>query len=438
MLAAVGAASLDELFDSIPEPFRLNRLLDLPPAAGELELAQRMEQLASKNLGSHNAVCFAGGGAYDHFIPAVVDFVASRSEFYTSYTPYQPEVSQGSLQATFEYQSMICELTGMEAANASLYDGASAAAEAALLCLAAHPDRRQIVAPASLDPAYRAVLHTYFSGVDVELVETPAPNGVADAAAIAKAAPSAAAVLIQQPNFFGCTEDARALAEAVHAAGASVVAVVDPISLGLLPRPGDWGADVVVAEGQSLGVPLSFGGPYLGVMACRDSFVRRLPGRLVGQTSDAGGGRCFVLTLQTREQHIRRDRATSNVCTNQGLLALRAAVYMAAMGPHGLRDAANLCLQKAAYTKSQIAAQDGLEVVYDRPTFKEFAVRSPGVEAGRLIDAAAERGMLVGPALGGQDPNAFLVAVTEQRTREQIDSLAATLGAIVQESLIHA
>lgn len=438
MLAAVGAKSLDELFESIPAEFRLKRPLDLPPTAGELELSQRMQELADKNLGTHNAACFAGGGAYDHFIPAVVDFVASRSEFLTSYTPYQPEVSQGNLQATFEYQSMVCELTGMEAANASLYDGASAAAEAALLCLAAQPKRRKVVAPRTLDPGYRQVLKTYLGGVDVELVEPPADEGVLDPQAIARAADGAACVLIQQPNCLGRVEEAAALAEAIHAAGASVVAVVDPISLGLLTRPGDWGADVVVAEGQPLGVPLSFGGPYLGLMACRDSFVRRLPGRLVGRTTDLAGGRCFVLTLQTREQHIRRDRATSNVCTNQGLLALRAAVYLAAMGPHGLRGVADLCLQKAAYAKGALAAQEGLEIVHAGSTFKEFVVRAAGVGPERMIDAAAERGYLIGPVAGADAEDAFLVAVTEQRTKRQIDGLAKTLAAIVQESLVHA
>jgi len=349
MLEAIGAASVDELFETVPADLHLDRDLDLPPALGELELTTHMTGLAAKNAPAGQSVSFLGAGSYDHFIPAVVDFVAARSEFYTSYTPYQAEASQGTLQALFEYQTLVTQLTGMDVSNASLYDGASAAAEAVLMALGATRRWGKVVTAASIHPEYRQTLATYLTNLDVELVTLATPQGTVAPDDLARAVDDrTACVLVQHPNFFGCLEDVRSMVEIAHKAGALFVVSVDPISLGLLARPGDYGADVVVAEGQSLGSPMSFGGPYLGIMACRDEFVRRMPGRLVGQTVDRRGKTCWVLTLQTREQHIRREKATSNICTNQGLLALRAAVYLAAMGPQGMRSVAELCLSSSA------------------------------------------------------------------------------------------
>ncbi len=322
-------------------------------------------------------VCFLGGGSYDHFVPAIVDYVASRGEFYTSYTPYQPEASQGNLQVFFEYQTMITQLTGMDVSNASLYDGGSAATEAVLMSLTATGRHGRVVTAASVHPEYRQILATYLANLGVELVTIDTPNGTIEPEALAAAVNGeTACVLMQHPNFFGCLEPVERLTEIAHAAGALAVVSVDPISLGLLKRPGQYGADIVVAEGQSLGSPMSFGGPYLGIMACRESFVRRMPGRIAGETVDRRGKRCFVLTLQTREQHIRREKATSNICTNQGLFALRAAVYLAALGPQGIRETAELCLRKSHYAAKKLTDKSSLSLAFQRPTFKEFVVRA--------------------------------------------------------------
>jgi glycine dehydrogenase subunit 1 len=314
--------------------------------------------------------CFLGAGSYDHFVPAIVDYVASRGEYYTSYTPYQPEASLGNLQVFFEYQTLITQLTGMDVSNASLYDGGSAAAEAVLMAASATGRHGRVVTAASVHPEYRQILATYLANLNVELVTVGTSDGAISPAELQAAVNGdTACVLVQQPNFFGCLETTERLAEIAHAAGALLVVSVDPISLGLLKRPGGYGADIVVAEGQSLGSPMSFGGPYLGIMACREQFVRRMPGRIAGETVDRRGKRCFVLTLQTREQHIRREKATSNICTNQGLFALRATVYLAALGPQGLRETAELCLQKAHYASRRLTAEPPLELAFRRPTF---------------------------------------------------------------------
>ena len=431
MLDAIGAASVDELFETVPADLRLDRDLDLPPALGELELTAHLAGLAAKNTPAGQSVSFLGAGSYDHFIPAVVDFVAARSEFYTSYTPYQAEASQGNLQALFEYQTLVTQLTGMDVSNASLYDGASAAAEAVLMALGATRRWGRVVTAASVHPEYRQTLATYLTNLDVELVTLPAPQGTLAPDELARAVDDrTACVLVQHPNFFGCLEDVRSLAEIAHKAGALFVVAVDPISLGLLARPGDYGADIVVAEGQSLGNPMSFGGPYLGIMACRDELVRRMPGRLVGQTVDRRGKRCWVLTLQTREQHIRREKATSNICTNQGLLALRAAVYLAAMGPAGMRSVAELCLRKARYAFEQLTRRDSLEAVFDRPTFKEFVVRVRDGRMDERLEAAGGQGVFAGVPLGRWYPeldDCLLIAVTEKRTKSEIDRLAESM-----------
>ncbi|MEX0586661.1 MAG: aminomethyl-transferring glycine dehydrogenase subunit GcvPA, partial [Pirellulales bacterium] len=304
MLAAVGAASIEQLFESIPPELRLNRPLALPPALSEMELTDHLSALAAANTPATQKVCFLGGGSYDHFVPAAVDALASRGEWYTSYTPYQPEVSQGNLQAMFEYQTLITQLTGMDVSNASLYDGGSAAVEAALMCVSITGRHKKIVVPASLHPEYRQILSTYCAPLDIAVTVVPTPEGTVSPRDLTAAVDDqTACVVVQHPNFFGCLEEVDAIAKIAHERGALVVAVVDPISLGLLKRPGEYGADIVVAEGQSLGTPMLFGGPFLGIMACREQFVRRMPGRIAGQTVDRQGRRCWVLTLQTREQH---------------------------------------------------------------------------------------------------------------------------------------
>ncbi|HEY5313679.1 MAG TPA: aminomethyl-transferring glycine dehydrogenase subunit GcvPA [Pirellulales bacterium] len=431
MLAAIGLGSLDELFAMVPAELRLERPLDLPPALTELELTAHMAGLAAKNVSAAQRVSFLGGGSYDHFIPAVVDALASRGEFYTSYTPYQPEVSQGNLQVFFEYQSLVTRLTGMEVSNASLYDGGSAAAEAVMMSLAA-TGRNRVVVPSSVHPEFRQILATYLRDLDVQLVTVPAAGGSVSLEALSAAiTPDTACVLVQHPNFFGCLEDVEALGQAAHAAGAMFVVSVDPISLGLLKRPGDYGADIVVAEGQSLGSPTAYGGPYLGIIACREAFVRRLPGRIAGQTVDRHGQRCWVLTLQTREQHIRREKATSNICTNQGLYALRAAIYLSLMGPQGMREVATLCLQKSHYALRTLTAAGRLSPAFERPMFKEFVVRDSQRDVQSLVDEAAEAGFFAGVPLGQWYPelsDCLLIAVTEKRTKSEIDRLASVLN----------
>jgi glycine dehydrogenase subunit 1 len=431
MLDAIGARSIDELFEVIPEALRLKRPLNLPPALSELELTQHMAQLAAQNAHAGQMVSFLGAGCYDHFIPAAVDAIASRGEFYTSYTPYQPEVSQGNLQAMFEYQTLVCQLTGLDVSNASLYDGGSATVEAALMCLTSTKRHGKVVAAGSLHPEYRQILETYFTCLDTQLVTVAAPEGIVSPRAIAAAVDDqTACVVIQHPNFFGCLEDVEAIARIAHEAGAMLVVAFDPLSLGLLKRPGDLGADVAVAEGHVLGSPMSYGGPFLGIMACREAFVRKMPGRIAGETTDRRGRRCWVLTLQTREQHIRREKATSNICTNQGLFALRAAVYLSLLGPQGLREVSELCVRKAHYAADQLAAGGRLTLPYDRPFFKEFVVRDREGRVSELLSAAQAAGFLAGVPLGPWYPelsDCFLVAVTEKRTRSEIDAFVKCL-----------
>jgi len=431
MLEAIGAASIEELFETVPAGLRLSRQLDLPAAMGEMELTALINRLAAQNTSAAEAACFLGAGSYDHFIPAVVDFVAARSEFYTSYTPYQAEASQGNLQALFEYQTLVTQLTGMDVSNSSLYDGGSAAAEAVLMALGA-TRRNRVVVAAGVHPEYRQVLATYLANLDTELVTVGARRGtVAPEELEAAVDGQTACLLIQHPNFFGCLEEMETIREITHRAGALLIVSVDPISLGLLKRPGDYGADVVVAEGQSLGNPMAFGGPYLGILACGEKFVRRMPGRLVGQTVDRRGRRCWVLTLQTREQHIRREKATSNICTNQGLLALRAAVYLASMGPQGMRQVAELCLRKARYAAQRLAAAGPVSLVFDRPAFKEFVIRVGDGEVDRLVQTALGRGIFAGVPLAAWYPelaDCLLIAVTEKRTKEEIDQLVEVVA----------
>jgi glycine dehydrogenase subunit 1 len=434
MLAVIGATSIDELFAMIPSELRLGRPLAIPPAMSEPELTQHMSQLAAKNAHAGSKVCFLGGGCYDHFVPAVVDEIAGRGEFYTSYTPYQAEVSQGNLQVVFEYQTLVTRLTGLDVSNASLYDGGSATAEAVLMAASSTGRCGKVMVPASLHPEYRQTIATYLENLGVELVTIGTPHGVVRPDELAAIVDNqTACVVIQQPNFFGCVEQAEALAKIAHDAGALVVGVFDPISLGLLKRPGDWGADIAVAEGHTLGTPMQYGGPFLGIMACREQLVRRMPGRIAGQTVDRRGKRCFVLTLQTREQHIRREKATSNVCTNQGLFALRATVYLALLGPQGLRETANLCLQKSRYAIQQLTASGRFELAFDAPTFKEFVLRDRDGNVEGAIADALEAGFLAGVPLGEWYPdlsNCLLVAVTEKQTKTEVDGLAMVLAGV--------
>ena len=426
MLQAIGAESVDQLFDLIPDSIKLDRPLNIPPALGELELTSHMQELARRNTDITENTCFLGAGSYDHFIPAVVDTLTARGEFYTSYTPYQPEVSQGNLQVMFEYQTLICQLTGMDVSNASLYDGGSAAVEAMLMAISITRRNSKIIVVESVHPEYRQIIKTYFATIGTEVVT------VSDTSQLESALDeTTAAVLVQSPNFFGSIEDIPTVAEQVHEAGALLVCSVDPISLGLLKRPGDAGVDIVVAEGQSLGTPLLYGGPYLGIMACREEFVRRLPGRLAGQTVDQNGKRCWVLTLQTREQHIRREKATSNICTNQGLFALRAAIYLSVMGPTGMRGVANLCLQKAHYAQQQLTKLDRFDPICDQPFFKEFVIRDKQNDIAGLLEKAEDSNLLAGVNLGKWYPqlaDCLLVAVTEKRTIHEIDQLVEVLG----------
>ena len=429
MLAAIGVSSFDELISHIPEQYKLKGLLNLPRGLSEYEATRLLRDLSARNLSTDEYVCFLGAGAYDHFVPAAVDHILLRSEFYTAYTPYQPEVSQGTLQAIYEYQTLICELTGMDVANASMYDGASALAEAALMSVA-QTRRRRVLVAATLHPLYRKVLDTYTRGQGIEVVTVPETAGRTDTSALKKLLTEASAcVLVQHPNFYGVLEDVDAISEATHAAGALLVTSNDPISLALLKPPGAYDADIATGEGQPLGIPLSFGGPYLGIFAVKKNLVRRMPGRLIGMTTDTQGRRGFVMTLQTREQHIRREKATSNICTNQGLMALAATVHLALLGKQGFRRVAEMSLQKSHYLARQIAQVPGCELAFDQPFFKEFVVRTP-VAATEIVEKLLERKIFAGVPLSQfypKRPHELLVAVTEKRTREEMDAFVQAL-----------
>jgi len=430
MLRVIGVPSVEALFGDIPAAVRLTAPLRLPPPLSDPEVMAHLSALAAKNAHADAAPCFLGAGAYDHYVPSVVWALAGRGEFLTAYTPYQAELMQGELQAIYEYQSMLCELTGMDVANASMYDGASALAEAAVM--ARDLTRRdEVVVSTAVHPEYRRVLKTYATPLGIRIVEVPHRDGTTDAEAVgAQISERTAAVIIQHPNFFGVLEEGKGLADIAHGRGALLVCgVAEPLSLGLLTPPGAWGADIVAGEGQALGNHLNFGGPYLGMMATRQEYMRRIPGRLVGATVDVDGRRGFVLTLQTREQHIRREKASSNICTNEALLALAAGIYMAALGPQGLRHVAELNLYKAAYAKEAIGGLRGFRVAFDGPTFNEFVVRTsvPPEEINRRL---RREGILGGLPLGRFYPDladGWLLCVTEQRTRAQIDRLVAAL-----------
>jgi glycine dehydrogenase subunit 1 len=432
MLATLGLSSLEELLAPVPEKVRLRRPLDLPPAMSEPDLKRLMAGMAAKNKNLDTTLSFLGAGTYDHAIPSVVPHLQRRSEFVTSYTPYQPEVSQGMLQAIYEFQTMVCQITGLDIANASLYDGATALVEAVLLAVGPG-GRGEVVISETVDPQYRTVLQTYADARGFSVVEVPARNGVTSLEDLdAAVSPTTAAVAIQQPNFFGCIEDARAIEQIAHKGKAVfITTITEPASLGILSAPADYGADIATGELMSFGNPMSYGGPALGFMAARQKYMRLLPGRLVGQTVEEGGEHRtgYVLTLQTREQHIRRERATSNICTNQSLLAVGATIFLAALGKQGFRELGELCLQKAHYAQRQITAIPGYSAKFSSPFFDEFVITAP-VSTHVLERHFKQAGIIGGYALDrsytGMD-NDMLFCVTETRTKEDIDTLVSIL-----------
>ncbi|MGI6667891.1 MAG: aminomethyl-transferring glycine dehydrogenase subunit GcvPA [Acetivibrionales bacterium] len=425
MMAAIGISCVDELFNDIPGDLKLKKPMDLPESMPEQELDAHMRHLAGMNTHSGSSICFLGAGVYDHFVPSIVRHVVSKSEFYTSYTPYQPEISQGMLQAIFEYQTMICRLTGMDVSNASMYDGATAVAEAAMMAVRA-TGRSGIAVSAGLHPEYREVLKTYakFNGIDI--TEVGLDGLRTDKNKLMDGISGKAAVIIQSPNFFGAIEDVGYAVELAAKNGALSIACVDPVSLAILEPPGSLGADIAVGDGQPLGNPLNFGGPHFGFLAAKKELLRKMPGRIVGQTTDRDGRRGFVLTLQAREQHIRREKAVSNICSNQALNALAAAAYLSVMGKEGLKEVAGLCLKKSRYAYEQLIATGKFEEVDNSPFFKEFTVRSKNESVRDINERLLRHGIIGGLELEKYYPHmsgCWLVAVTEKRTRQEIDLL---------------
>ncbi|KIV58049.1 aminomethyl-transferring glycine dehydrogenase subunit GcvPA [Aneurinibacillus migulanus] len=429
MLADLGISDISELFSDIPEKVRFKGELQIPAAVPEADLTRHMGRMAGKNVNALDYACFLGAGTYDHYIPSVVNHVISRSEFYTAYTPYQPEISQGELQAIFEFQTMICELTGMDVANSSMYDGATALAEAAAMT-AAKTKRKKIVVSRAVHPEARSILLTYAKGQGLEVVEVGCKNGLTDLATLEAAVDEqTASVLVQYPNFFGAVEDLSAVEQIAHKHKGLFVVSANPLALGLLREPGAYGADVVVGDAQPFGIPMAFGGPHCGYFAVKKELMRQIPGRIVGQTHDESGRRGFVLTLQAREQHIRREKASSNICSNQALNALAAAVSMTALGKQGVQEMALLNVQKTQYAKQQLAQLDGYEVVYDSPVFNEFVIKTPR-PVGDINKALLQEQIIGGFDLSrdyAELNQHMLIAVTELRTKEEIDRLVKGL-----------
>jgi len=430
-LGTIGVQSVEDLFSTIPSSLRQKHPLKIPAGVSEPELLSDVQALASRNRSTAELASFLGGGAYDHFVPTIVDALAAQTEFLTAYTPYQAEASQGMLQLFYEFQSMICELTGMEVANASLYEGASAAVEAVLMARAI-TGRAPVIVSEGVHPDTLRVLRTYTESQDIDIHTVAAGEGVVDEIALAKQlSDQTAAVVIQSPNFYGCVECLDQLIPKIHATGALAIVATDPIAGGVLKPPGSFDADIVVGDGQPLGIPLQYGGPYLGLLACREKYIRRMPGRIVGVTTDVEGRRGFCLVLQTREQHIKRERATSNICTNQGLLAIRASIYMAAMGKRGIGEVASQCFDKAHYAAERIAALKGYDMRFRSPFFKEFVIKtSRGVK--NVLSKCHEHGILGGVPMARFEErlaDCFMVAVTERRTKEEIDRLIEALAA---------
>jgi glycine dehydrogenase subunit 1 len=436
MLEALGLPAVEDLFSGIPDALRFKGPLDIPRALAEQEVLQQMRRLAARNADVESYAAFLGAGAYHHFIPSIVPVLTSRGEFMTAYTPYQPEMAQGTLQAVYEYQTLICQLTDMDVANASLYDASTGVAEAVLMARRL-TQRDEAVLSEAVHPEYRAVLRTYLQNLGMQVHEVPVDEaGQTPLAGVReRLSPRIACVVVQNPNFFGVVEDLTGFAEALHQdKGLLIEAVAEPVSLGLLKPPGAWGADIVVGEGQAFGNALSYGGPYLGFFATRDRFVRQMPGRLAGETVDTEGRRGYVLTLSTREQHIRREKATSNICTNEGLCALAATIHLCTLGKVGLRRLAELNLQRAAYARQQLGALPGCRVPFTGPTFNEFVLETPR-PAGDLIRQLSAQRLIPGVDLGRFDPersHQLLICVTEMNSRDDIDRLCAALSAEVQ------
>ncbi|OYT75984.1 MAG: glycine dehydrogenase (aminomethyl-transferring) [Armatimonadetes bacterium JP3_11] len=434
MLEAIGVASIRELFQDIPDDLYIEGGLPVPPALDEHALFKRLSQLAAQNANSTEWISFLGAGAYDHFIPAVVGAIISRGEFLSAYTPYQPEASQGLLQSIFEFQTMVCELTGMDVANASMYDASTALAESALMACTI-TGRSKVLVSQAVHPHYRQVLRTYLWTNSRQLVEIPTRDGITDADALAAAVDDATAcAIVQYPNFFGLIEPLAPVSESAHRVGALAIACVDPIALGVLKPPGDYDLDIVVGEGQGLGNAMGFGGPMLGLFACKQEHLRRIPGRIVGQTTDAEGRRGFVMTLRTREQDIRREKATSNICTNEALCALASTVFMASLGKQGFRELSETCTQKAHYAAQLLTQTPGVRLRYpDTPFYKEFVLELPRT-AQAVCEALLEHRILAGLPLGIYDAtmeNDLLVCVTETRTREEIETFADALHTVL-------
>lgn len=431
MLAAIGVTSIDDLFADIPAHLRLAEL-DLPEGLSEMELQDRMRRIARRNISVKTVRSFLGAGFYSRFVPSAVDAILSRSEFYSAYTPYQPEVAQGTLQTIYEFQTMIAELTGMDVANASLYDGPTAVTEGAFLACRV-TKRNTIVIPATVQPETRQVARTYASGPELAIVEVGYKDGTVDLAALeAILSTDVACVVIQQPNFFGSLEDAARIAEMAHAVGALVVAYVEPVSLGVLQSPGEWGADIVAGDGQPVGIPMQFGGPSVGFLACKEKFVRQLPGRVAGATVDNQGRPCFTLTLQTREQHIRREKATSNICTNQALCALAVTVYLSCMGPAGLAEVASISIQRAHHLLAELLAVPGVSQAFDSDFCNEFVLRCEAPVDDVLV-GMRKRGVLGGVALGTWYPelaDCILVAVTETNSPEDLTAYVSAMAEV--------
>lgn len=433
MLAKIGLSSTDELFNDIPAAFRLTKDLNLPKHKNELEVVKWMKECASQNKGVHDLTCFLGGGAYDHYIPSIVDALISRSEYYTAYTPYQPEISQGTLQYVFEFQTLITRLTGMDVANASLYDGGTSYAEAAIMACN-YARRKEIVVSKSINPQAMEILKTYCHGQAITLIEVDITDGVTDLNDLEKKiTANTAGVILQSPNFFGCLEDVEKATEIAHGVKkCAMILATDPFALGLLKPPAEYGVDVVVGEAQGLGLALNYGGPYLGIIASKEAYMRKLPGRLVGQTVDLDQKRAFVLTLAAREQHIRREKATSNICTNQGLMTLAATIYMCTMGKRGMREVGLQATSKAHYAFEKLTASGKFKPLFHHPFFMEFALTSD-IEPAKINRALLDAGIMGGYPLGRSFPeyeNAILYAVTEKRTKEEIDRLCEVLEGI--------
>jgi glycine dehydrogenase subunit 1 len=429
MLKVIGVKSVDDLFESIPKEVRLNRGLDMAEGMSELEVMAKINKVASQNKNTDDLVCFLGAGAYDHYIPSIIKHITSRSEFYTAYTPYQPEISQGTLQAIFEYQTMIADLTGMDVANASMYDGATACAEAAQLAIDA-TKRKTILVSKTVQPETRKVLDTYMECKNFKVVEIDEKDGVTDVEKLkAQMSKEVAAVIIQTPNFFGIIEELSEVEKVAHENKALFIVATDPIAMGMLKNPGEQGADIVVGDGQALGNSLNFGGPYLGFLATTSKYFRKIPGRLIGETTDKTGKRGFVLTLQAREQHIRREKASSNICSNQALCALTALIYLTTLGKKGIKEVAYQCMQKSHYAYNELL-KSGCKPVFDKPFFKEFVVATDS-PAETVNKGLLEKGILGGYDLEKDYPeykNSMLLCVTEKRTKEEIDRLAIEMG----------